>query len=175
MIPPVRTTPPASPVVSVASLRAQLRMDPNDTSQDALLTDLEAEAVARLDGYRGLLGRGILAQTWQQEFTRAGVYRLALPDVVTIMAEQYVDSAWVAATIEAEADALGMCVVIPAVPMRVTYQVVLPVEILAGVKSAIKLHVAYFYDHGGDGDPKAYEQFIRAFNGQIDHLRWVAP
>lgn len=76
----ILVTPPASPVVPLAELRAHLRVD--GTSEDALIQSLEAAAVAYLDGWKGILGRAILTQTWAVDLPE-GESILPMPDVTT--------------------------------------------------------------------------------------------
>lgn len=79
MTPPILVTAPANPVVALAGLKEHLRVDHDD--DDALIAALETSAVAHLDGWKGVLGRAIMPQTWRQEFDDWGVLRLLLPDV----------------------------------------------------------------------------------------------
>lgn len=75
-------TAPASPVVTLADLKAHLRVDHGD--EDVLIASLEAAAVAYLDGYGGILGRAIKQQVWRWEVSAWGVHDLPLPDVSAV-------------------------------------------------------------------------------------------
>lgn len=75
-------TPPVGPVVSLADLKAHLRVDHSD--EDALITSLEAGAVAYLDGWGGILGRCIMAQTWAFDATQGDV-KSPMPNVTAAM------------------------------------------------------------------------------------------
>lgn len=86
----ILVTPPVGPVVSLDDLKASCRVD--HTEDDALITSLEASAVAHLDGWGGVLGRAIKAQTWRMEVSAWGEYALPLPDVSAV-AVTYLDAA----------------------------------------------------------------------------------
>lgn len=64
--PPVLVTAPAALPVSLASVKAHLRVDHSD-DDDTIKTYIEA-AVAHLDGYAGILGRCLVTQTWRQDY-----------------------------------------------------------------------------------------------------------
>lgn len=87
----ILVTPPVGPVVSLDDLRDQVNADPNDRSVDALIMSMESEAVAYLDGWGGVLGRAIKAQTWRAEVGSWGTYVLPLPDVSAV-AVTYLDA-----------------------------------------------------------------------------------
>lgn len=82
-------TPPVGPVVDIDDLKAHLRVDHSD--EDAQITALEAAAVAYLDGWGGVLGRAIKAQTWRMEVSAWGEYSLPLPDISAV-AVTYLDA-----------------------------------------------------------------------------------
>ena len=79
---PTRVTPPAGPVVTVADLKADLGIV--GTHDDMRLAALEAAAVAHLDGWRGILGRCIMPQSWRIEYGCAGRHRLPFGDVTEV-------------------------------------------------------------------------------------------
>ncbi|MBC22285.1 MAG: hypothetical protein CMJ32_00005 [Phycisphaerae bacterium] len=60
---PIRVIPPVELPVTVDDVRAQARIDYAD--DDVLLDGMISSAVELLDGYGGLLGRAIMAQTWR--------------------------------------------------------------------------------------------------------------
>jgi uncharacterized phiE125 gp8 family phage protein len=78
MITPVRTEAPAA-LLTLPEVRAHLRVD--DTFEDSLLEALIASAVNYLDGYRGVLGRCIMTQTWASQHAALETLRLPFPDV----------------------------------------------------------------------------------------------
>lgn len=138
---PVRTTPPQGPVVSTADLRAHLRVD--GTDEDELIAALEKSAVAMLDGYRGRLGRCILEQQWSVTFGEAGTFRLPLPDVFEVVAENPSGDPVVATLAQ---DAIGSVVTITA-PAMVTMTAKLPEDALDTVRIAVKMLVGHWFEN----------------------------
>lgn len=83
-------TPPAAAVVSLADLKAHLRVDHDD--ENALITALETAAVALLDGWDGTLGRALLSQTWELRADDFGCeIRLPLPPLISVTSVKYYD------------------------------------------------------------------------------------
>ncbi|WP_333848548.1 head-tail connector protein [Phaeobacter italicus] len=96
---PILTAPPAESPVSLDEVKAQASVDFAD--DDALLTGLRDAAVAYLDGFRGVLGRAMVTQTWQvQRATWVRELRLPVPDVSAV-AISYTDAAGVEQTVAA--------------------------------------------------------------------------
>lgn len=131
---PVRTKAPTTPVVSLADLKAHLRVD--HSAEDTLITSYEAAAVAHLDGYRGMLGRCIAEQEWTVTFGEAGKHRLPLPDVISVTAS--------AGSATLSHDHLGSIVELSE-PASVVMTCKLPPDALDAVKMAIKLLVGHWY------------------------------
>lgn len=90
MYAPVRTVPPATTPVSLTEVKAHCRVDGADS--DTVLTALLNAAVDHLDGWRGILGRALVTQTWQQDFDGFGRLRLALGPVASITSVTYYDT-----------------------------------------------------------------------------------
>jgi len=99
MLKPVRTSPPATAIISAADLKAH--SDITFDTDDALIADCITDATAYLDGYSGILGRCLITQTWRQDFEDwAKCLRLPFPDMQSVVvkyfdennAEQTVDS-----------------------------------------------------------------------------------
>lgn len=90
MLDPVRITAPASPLVTVAEARRDLKVDlPDD---DGLIEDLIATAESLLDGYSGELGRALVTQVWRQDlpcFPASGVIHLPLAPVRVVSSITY--------------------------------------------------------------------------------------
>lgn len=80
MIAPVLITPPAA-LLTLTEVKAQLRID--GSHEDILLTGYIAAAAAWLDGWHGVLGRCILAQTWAIRAGALASMQLPFPDVVS--------------------------------------------------------------------------------------------
>jgi uncharacterized phiE125 gp8 family phage protein len=66
MLAPVRTVAPTEALLSLSDVKAHLRVDHAD--EDAVIVGLMDAALAHLDGYRGILGRALVTQTWTVEF-----------------------------------------------------------------------------------------------------------
>lgn len=137
----VRITAPTGPVVSLEELKAYLRVD--GTHEDALITALEKAAVAKLDGYRGILGRCILPQTWEAVFDKAGKFPMPLTDIVNISA---VDADDVPVTFSVVHQDVGEWIEVSA-PATVRLTAALPDDLLDVVKQAIKMLVAHWYEN----------------------------
>jgi uncharacterized phiE125 gp8 family phage protein len=91
MLRPVRTVAPATALVSLDDIKAQVRVPHVD--DDALLTALIEAATSRIDGYAGILGRAIVSQTWTQDFDGfANDLRLPLGNLVSITDVKYYDA-----------------------------------------------------------------------------------
>jgi len=77
---PIRVTPPVDLPVTIDEVRAQARIDYAD--DDVLLDGMISSAIDLLDGYGGLLGRAIMAQTWRVPVARWFTeLTLPMPDV----------------------------------------------------------------------------------------------
>lgn len=140
---PVRVTPPVGQVVTTADLRAHCRLDPNSSEDDLLLIALEKSAVAMLDGYRGKLGRCILEQEWSLTYGEAGRFRLPLPDVIEVIAE---DSEGESVAASLSQDSLGSVVTIDA-PAVVRFKAKLPEDALDTARIAVKLLVGHWFEN----------------------------
>lgn len=156
--PPVLVTPPASPLVPLAELRDQCRVD--HAHEDQLLLAYERAAVAYLDGYGGILGRAILLQTWRQDFAEWGRLRLALPDVrsVTVVWFDAAGDEHAADSAALGADAAGSWVDAagpPAERVRVEFVAGMPDDQVDTVRQAVRLMVAHAYDERSDGGQSA--------------------
>jgi uncharacterized phiE125 gp8 family phage protein len=110
----VLTTPPAAELVTLAQLKAHLRIEAEDASQDPDIAAYYAAALGALDGYSGTLGRALASQTWTlylDRFPRGGSansvlngIRLPLPPLISVGSIAYVDSAGVTQTLVADTD-----------------------------------------------------------------------
>jgi uncharacterized phiE125 gp8 family phage protein len=80
MFRPVLIIPPAENPVSLDEVKRHCVVDFDD--DDAQLEALRDAAVSYLDGFRGILGRGIITQTWELELSGAPrCIQLPVPDV----------------------------------------------------------------------------------------------
>ncbi|MEX5600706.1 hypothetical protein [Pseudophaeobacter sp. C1-32P7] len=99
MFRPTLKTPPAAPPVTLEEVKAHAVVEFDD--DDVILTGLRDAAVAHLDGFRGILGRGIVSQVWEQAqacWRRAFV--LPVPDVSAVTIS-YADTAGTSQVVDA--------------------------------------------------------------------------
>jgi uncharacterized phiE125 gp8 family phage protein len=100
MFRPILTTPPDESPVTLDEVKAQASVDFAD--DDTLLTGLRDAAVAYLDGFRGVLGRAMITQTWQvQRVVWSRTICLPVPDVSAVTIN-YMDGEGADQTIAAE-------------------------------------------------------------------------
>ena len=78
---PVLITAPATDAITLADMKAHLRV--TGSAEDALISLLVSAATAYLDGWKGVLGRCILSQTWAVKAIGTGCIVLPMPDVVS--------------------------------------------------------------------------------------------
>ena len=182
MTPPVLITAPTAPVVTLAEMKAHLRVDHSD--EDALITALEQAAVAHFDGWKGVLGRAIMEQEWRQEFDEWGSFRLAMPDVTDISVRYcteethghsgehvYDDAPDVTVT----RDLRGVLVTAsgPATDnIRVEYTCAMPAQQLPAIKMAVMLLAAHWYENREAAGPKL-EAAPLAVDAIVTALRWM--
>jgi uncharacterized phiE125 gp8 family phage protein len=176
---PVRITPPASLPVDLDYVKHRTRI--SHDAEDIVVYQMIRQAVSKMDGYRGILGRAIMPQTWRETFGVWGRMRLALPDV-TSATVTYLDEAEVEQTV-ADAvlchDARGSYVVAvgpeTATAITVTYDCAAPEDILPSIERAVALHVAMDYEDREGGDRDRRDSFQRTFQAAVGHIRWVGP
>lgn len=77
MIPTI-VTPPSALFTSIDEVKAHLRV--RHSHEDDMISQLTSAAVAYLDGWKGVLGRCIMPQTWSVE-AEAGDVLLPFPDI----------------------------------------------------------------------------------------------
>ena len=172
---PVLVTAPATSVVELAALKEHLRVDYDE--DDNLITALGDAAVANLDGWRGIMGRGIMEQTWSQEYTGWGKLPLSLPDVKSVVVVGILDDVETAATTAEIIHEMGGEYVCAdggtADTVRVTYVVELPSQQLAAVQMAVKLLVGHWYENREASSEANYTEIPQAVTSLISPLRWV--
>lgn len=157
---PVLVTPPVGPVVDLIELKQHLRVDHGD--DDALIASLQLAAVAHMDGWTGILGRCILAQTWAVDLP-AGCHVLPFPDVtaaVTIVEGTEVP-------LDLTRGPSGYQVTLDEAA-TVQFSCQMPAEVLPAVQVAVKMWVAEAYERreaGSAGSGKAFQAIASA-------LRW---
>ena len=110
---PVVVTPPAADPVTLAEVKVHLRVDHDD--EDDLIRVYIKAAVARLDGWAGILGQALVTQVWRQAFDRfppGGALRLPLRPAQSVDSIVHVGPAGAEQTLDASSyrlatDALG--------------------------------------------------------------------
>jgi len=171
-------TPPSDPLVTADDLRAHLHVDGSD--QDAMIDVYRAAALAMLDGWRGIMGRAIMPQTWSQEFDSWGDLRLAMPDVSAVRVAGFdADGGDVAATsADLIADQRGSYV---AASGRAVSRVVvefdcgLPAASLPSVRVAVMMLVANWFTNREATIAGSVSVLPFAVDCLIDPLIWRQP
>jgi uncharacterized phiE125 gp8 family phage protein len=140
---PVLITPPVGMVVPMVDLQAHLRVD--DGFEDSVIAALHDAAVAHLDGWRGVLGRAILAQTWRLRVTGAGPHLLPMPDVIEVTATVDGDPV----DIETELGARGMTVTLPDITglAVIDFTCEMPAQLRPVADTVVKLLVGHWHKH----------------------------
>jgi uncharacterized phiE125 gp8 family phage protein len=86
---PILITAPTAAPVTLEETKQHLRVDHSD--EDALITALITAATGHLDGWRGVLRRALVTQTWRQSFpemTNCGL-RLDIAPVSSVASVTY--------------------------------------------------------------------------------------
>ena len=99
---PVLVTAPATPVITAAEVKAHGAIDTSD--DDTMIGVLVNAAIARVDGYTGILGRCLVNQTWRvaiEDWPPYALIRLPFPDVSSITSVTYFDADNVERTVDA--------------------------------------------------------------------------
>lgn len=176
---PILGTAPVSTPVDLADLKAHLRVDHDD--DDATLAALMASAVAHLDGWTGVLGRAIMPQTWKQEYTAWGSFRIAMPDVTDVVVKYCTEEVHghsgnhvyeTATDVTTVIDALGMLVTAtgPATDhIIVEYTCAMPATLLPAAQNAVRLLVERDFDRPVG---PAYDAITRTIDAQVSAIRW---
>lgn len=164
---PVLVTPPASPVVTLADLKAHLRVD--YSAEDALIQSLGDAATAHLDGWRGVLGRGLRLQTWSVEFRgQSAPFLIPMPDatVTAVLADAVAVTTYTTCITPMGLyvdDVAGDVVVI-------TFTVELPDEQMPLAQAAVKLLVGHWFANREAVGRTAV--LPMAVDAMIEPLRW---
>lgn len=188
---PVRTVEPTEPPVSLAELKAHLRIDHND--EDPTLSIYLSAATGFLDGPGGILGKALVTQTWVQAYD-AFADPLVLPATIapvqSISGIAYYDDDEAAQTLAAEVyslvtnDACGARVVLNADqswPTTYTRDDAVSVSFVAGygapaavpapIKQAILLLVGDWYGKREASAPGAMQEMPFAVRALLANMR----
>jgi uncharacterized phiE125 gp8 family phage protein len=102
----VLITPPAVLPISLAELKAEARLDGDDSTDDARLMSCLRAAVDRLDGAEGLLGKALITQVWELLLPafpyHNGRIDIPLPPLQQIVSVVYTDPAGDTQTLAAD-------------------------------------------------------------------------
>lgn len=161
---PVLVTAPVATAISLAEAKAHLRIDHAD--DDAMIEALIAAATAHLDGWRGVLGRCIMSQTWSVTVQDAGIYVLPMPDVTAALIDYDDGDGFQALTMTATAACAEVEVAAGGV---IQFTCMMPASLLPAVQVAMKLMVELDYDRPEGG---AYDALSRSIDRLVAPLRW---
>lgn len=87
-------TPPTLELVTLAEMKGHLKIEPDDTSEDTLIAAYTRAAISHLDGYKGVLGWCLGAQTWLLAYDRFpdGPIRLPIGPLIEVVGIEYADA-----------------------------------------------------------------------------------
>lgn len=166
---PRRVAAPVGQLVTLEDAKAHCRVDGPDS--DMLMQGYIDAAMAYLDGYRGVLGRCIMAQDWDIDLACAGRHRLPMPDVTAVSAR---DSAGDPVAVELHHDARGSSVTI-AGPATVSFKAALPEELLPSLRVAALLLIGHWFENREAVSDRSMASLPMAVDALIAPIRWYAP
>jgi hypothetical protein len=161
---PVLVTAPTAEIVTLADMKAHLRV--THTVEDDLIEALTAAAVAYLDGWAGVLGRCIGAQTWRITYENPGTYLLPMPDVTTASAAYEAG----AAVLTIKATSAGPEIEITEA-CAVTFTCEMSAPMAALVAQAVKLLVGHWYQNR-EAAGAAMSETPMAVDMILSAIRW---
>jgi uncharacterized phiE125 gp8 family phage protein len=95
---------PTTVPLSLAEVKAGLRLDSGDTSEDALLAGLIRSSVAQIDGRDGWLGRQLCTATWRLDLPEFPcVINVPLPPLQQVTEITYIDAGGAEQTLDPSA------------------------------------------------------------------------
>lgn len=136
-----------TPLVTLAQMKAHLRIDPDEIEEDDLIGALIDAASAYIDGPRGVLGRCVAVQEWTltlPEFSaprRLPLPFLSLATAVSLLDDTPVPLRLVPCGIWSEAAPVAG----DAGAVRIEMSAAAPDDLWPAVSAAIKLLVAHWY------------------------------
>ena len=91
MLQPTRIVEPITEMLTRAEVKMHLRVD--STDEDSLIDSLIEAVISYFDGYSGILGRALFAQTWRQQFRCfERKMKLPVPPVQSVVSISYSDT-----------------------------------------------------------------------------------
>ena len=161
---PVLVTAPTAEIVTLADMKAHLRV--THTVEDELIEALTAAAVAYLDGWTGVLGRCIGEQVWRVTYDSPGCYVLPMPDVTTASAAYEAG----AAVLTTKATSAGPEIEITEA-CAVTFTCEMSAPMTALVAQAVKLLVGHWYQNR-EAAGAAMSETPMAVDMILSAIRW---
>lgn len=138
---PRRVAAPTEALISLADAKDHCRIAAGTDHFDGVIADCIDAAMAYLDGYRGILGRCIMAQDWEIDLPCLGRHRLPLPDVTEVSA---LDAEGEVVACELVQDARGSSVILSAAA-TVRFTAEMPQELRPSVKRAALLLIGLWF------------------------------
>lgn len=160
---PIRTVAPTEPVVEMHLLKSQCSAA-DFADDDALIQFYHDAAVAHLDGYRGVLGRCIMPQTWQVTYAAPGTHRLPFPGVQTVAVD--------VGTATLSNDSLGSLVTLSEAA-TVSMVARCPEDILPAVKLIVMMTVATWYAERKATGAANVDELPLTVSALLAPIRWV--
>lgn len=161
---PVLVTAPTAEIVTLADMKAHLRV--THSAEDDLIEALTAAAVAYLDGWTGVLGRCVASQVWRVTLDAPGCYTLPMPDVTSAQAAYAAG----ASALTLKATARGPQIEITEA-CDVTFTCAMPAPMAALVAQAVKLLVGHWYANREAAGPAMAETPL-AVDMIVSAIRW---
>lgn len=157
---PFLVTGPVDPVVELSDLKQHLHVDHDE--HDDLIINLQAAAVAHLDGWNGVIARCIMPQTWAADL-KCGRHILPFPDVSEAIFDPDGDNT----SVDVELTNEGPLVTLER-DGRLQFTCAMPETLIPAAQVAVKMWVADAYKNreasdGGQGI---------AFQMLVKSLRW---
>lgn len=176
-------TPPTSTPVSLAEARVQCGIHDSDTTYDAQLNGYIAAATSLLDGPNGLLGKAIMAQTWDLTLDAfSDTIELPFGPVTAVSSVKYYDEDGVQQTADVASYTVDLGSsrqwvvlnsdyswpstqsMINAVTIRFT--AALSAEDLPAIKQAILAQIDHWFQpYGPNNEPAHFERMFNALIG----------
>jgi uncharacterized phiE125 gp8 family phage protein len=184
----VRTSTPATALITLADAKAHLRVD--HTDEDAYITSLIGVATEILDGNTGEIGKALITQTWAYTGARpCGSFDMPVKPVQSITSIKYYDADNVQQTLSLSDYTLlndrltpNAGVSWPSGYNRVdSYEIVFVAgygdvsDVPAGIIQAAYLLISHYYDNRADADAMKVQTIPRGVSALIERhkIGWI--